>query len=117
PKPSSVRTTVYKKTGNTYSLKIKTSRLIFNEISQKFGTFPFPLRALEDEKKARLGDFVAQFFNTVLLTKNGSIKITNTFYDPEIIQSDKKVEDEEIVSLLATNAAEEKKDETETADE
>ncbi|CAG8651191.1 12451_t:CDS:2 [Cetraspora pellucida] len=122
PKPSSIRTTVYKKTGNTYSLKIKTSRLIFNEISQKFGTFPFPLRALEDEKKARLGiaecashalvtpydvyqgkegDFVAQFFNTVLLTKNGSIKITNTFYDPEIVQ----------------NAAEEKKDETETADE
>ncbi|CAG8651024.1 27956_t:CDS:2 [Gigaspora margarita] len=157
PKASSIRTTVYKKTGNTYSLKMKTSRLLFTEISQKFGTFPFPLRALEDEKKARLGiaecanhalvtpydvyqgkeDFVAQFFNTVLLTKNGSIKITNTLYDSEVVQSDKKVEDEEIISLLATSlkpkkknkkkkddknssdAVEEKKDETkdETKDE
>ncbi|KAF0442089.1 proliferation-associated protein 1 [Gigaspora margarita] len=130
PKASSIRTTVYKKTGNTYSLKMKTSRLLFTEISQKFGTFPFPLRALEDEKKARLGiaecanhalvtpydvyqgkegDFVAQFFNTVLLTKNGSIKITNTLYDSEVVQSDKKVEDEEIISLLATSLKPKKK--------
>ena len=26
-----------------------------SEIRSKFGTFPFPLRALSDEKKARMG--------------------------------------------------------------
>jgi hypothetical protein len=36
-------------------LKLKTSRLVYNEISQTFGSFPFPLRALSDEKKAKMG--------------------------------------------------------------
>jgi len=30
-------------------------------------------------------------------------KITNIPYDPEIVQSEKKVEDEEILALLSTN--------------
>ncbi|CAG8524148.1 16492_t:CDS:2, partial [Acaulospora colombiana] len=123
PKPSTTRTTVYRKTNNSYSLKMKTSRIVFSEISQKFGSFPFPLRALGDEKKARMGivecsnhslvtpydvyqekegEFVVQFFNTILLTKNGTMKITNIPYDPEIVQSEKKVEDEEILALLST---------------
>jgi curved DNA binding protein len=130
PKKSNKRVTVYKKTDNNYSLKMKTARGIFSEISQKFGPFPFPLRALEDEKKARMGivecsnhllvspyevyqdkegEFVTQFFNTVLLTKNGSIKITNTLFNPETVKSDKKIEDEEILKLLATNLKPSKK--------
>ncbi|RHZ57124.1 hypothetical protein Glove_393g6 [Diversispora epigaea] len=138
PKQSSARTTVYKKTDTTYLLKIKTSRIVFTEISQKFGSFPFTLRALEDEKKARMGivecakhllvtpydvyqekegDFIAQFFNTILLTKNGTIKITNTLYDSEIVQSEKKIEDPEISALLSTSIKSKKKNKKKKVDE
>jgi len=34
---------------------LKASRLVYSEISQTFGSFPFPLRALADEKKAKMG--------------------------------------------------------------
>ncbi|CAG8666490.1 6385_t:CDS:2 [Funneliformis caledonium] len=125
PRPSVKRTTVYKKTDHTYSLKMRASRIVYNEINQTFGSFPFSLRALEDEKKARMGivechkhelvnsydvyqvkegEFVAQFFNTILLTDDGPTKITSTLYDPESVQSDKKLEDEEILKLLSTTA-------------
>ncbi len=49
------RTTVYKKTNETYMLKMKASRALFTEVSAKCGTMPFSLRNLEDEKKARMG--------------------------------------------------------------
>lgn len=34
---------------------MKTSRAIFSEVQKKAGAFPFNIRCLEDEKKARLG--------------------------------------------------------------
>lgn len=34
---------------------MKTSRAVFSEIQKKAGAFPFTLRALEDEKRARMG--------------------------------------------------------------
>ena len=34
---------------------MKTSRLIFSEVQKKAGAFPFNVRVLDDEKKARLG--------------------------------------------------------------
>ncbi|CAI2186499.1 4125_t:CDS:2 [Funneliformis geosporum] len=136
PKQSVKRTTVYKKTDHTYLLKMKTSRNVYNEISHNFGSFPFSLRALGDEKKARMGivecvkhelvnnydvyqvkdgEFVAQFFNTILLTDNGvTNKITSTLYDPESVQSDKKLEDKDILQLLSTK---EKKTSTEVTTE
>ena len=49
------RTTVYKKTNETYMLKMKTSRALFSEVTSKCGSMPFSLRNLEDEKKARMG--------------------------------------------------------------
>lgn len=49
------RTTVFKKTNETYMLKMKASRALFTEVSSKCGTMPFSLRNLEDEKKARMG--------------------------------------------------------------
>lgn len=49
------RTTVYKKTNETYMLKMKASRALLTEVGAKCGTMPFSLRNLEDEKKARMG--------------------------------------------------------------
>lgn len=49
------RTTIFSKTQSTYSLKMKTSRATFSEISTKAGSFPFTLRIMEDEVRARMG--------------------------------------------------------------
>ncbi|RZB60366.1 ErbB-3 bindinb protein 1 [Glycine soja] len=87
------QTTIYKRAvDKSYHLKMKASRFIFSEISQKFPIMPFSARALED-KRARLGlvecvnhellqpypvlhekpgDFVAHIKFTVLLMPNGS---------------------------------------------
>ncbi|KAG4951691.1 hypothetical protein JHK84_045043 [Glycine max] len=49
------QTTIYKRAvDKSYHLKMKASRFIFSEISQKFPIMPFSARALED-KRARLG--------------------------------------------------------------
>jgi hypothetical protein len=34
---------------------MKTSRAVFHEVREKAGAFPFNIRVLEDEKRARLG--------------------------------------------------------------
>jgi len=50
------RTTIYQKEGTvTYQLKMKNSRSVFTEVQKKAGAFPFNVRCLEDEKRARLG--------------------------------------------------------------
>lgn len=38
-----------------YQLKMKTSRSTYGEVVKKAGSFPFTLRTLEDEHKARMG--------------------------------------------------------------
>ncbi|KAI8099921.1 DNA-binding protein [Halteromyces radiatus] len=117
------RTTVYKKTGTRYQLKMATSRAVLAEIQQKAGAFPFALRDLEDERKARMGivecakhqtvlpydivyeregAIVAQFLTTVLVSKNGNTLVTNPLFDASVIKSDKSVTDEDILKLLAT---------------
>ncbi|KAF9357191.1 Proliferation-associated protein 2G4 [Mortierella sp. NVP85] len=129
-KSSSTRTTIYKKTSTNYSLKMQTSRAVLSDIAKKFGQFPFNLRQLEDERKARMGllectkhnvvanydvmeekegEFVAQFLFTVCLIPSGPLRITNSPIDLEIIQSEKKIEDEEILKLLATEVRPKKK--------
>lgn len=55
PKTDEARTTVYQKTNSTYLLKMKTSRAVYSEIKEKAGSFPFTLRVLEEESKARMG--------------------------------------------------------------
>lgn len=49
------RTTLHRRTGTTYALKRPSSRKILSEVQKKFGTFPFSLRQLEDERDAKSG--------------------------------------------------------------
>uniref|UniRef100_H3DC70 Proliferation-associated 2G4, b n=1 Tax=Tetraodon nigroviridis TaxID=99883 RepID=H3DC70_TETNG len=125
------RTTVYKRDPNkVYGLKMKSSRMLFSDIEsdieRRFDTMPFTLRAFEEESKARLGlvecakhelvqpftvlyekegEFVAQFKFTVLLMANGPLRITNSLFDPDLYQSEYKVEDPELKNLLQSSAS------------
>ena len=49
------RPTLHRKTTQTYGLKRASSRKILSEVQKKFGTFPFSLRQLEDERDAKSG--------------------------------------------------------------
>merc|ERR1719334_2482038 len=118
--------TVYKKTEDTYMLKMKTSREFFSKVSKQFGSMPFNLRSMDDEKKARMGvvecvthkliepfqvlfekegEYVAQFKFTVLLMPNGPMKITGLPFQPELYKSEHSIEDLEIQKLLKTTAS------------
>eukprot|EP01025_Chloroclados_australasicus_P031769 TRINITY_DN3214_c0_g1_i1.p1 TRINITY_DN3214_c0_g1~~TRINITY_DN3214_c0_g1_i1.p1 ORF type:complete len:417 (-),score=59.55 TRINITY_DN3214_c0_g1_i1:348-1412(-) len=114
-------TNIYKRALDVeYSLKLKTSRAVFSEITKKFPTMPFTIRDLEN-KQVRMGlteclshgllhpypvlhekqgELVAQIKGTVLLMPNGSDRITTAELQP--LETDKKCEDEEILELLAT---------------
>ncbi|KAL6508047.1 ERBB-3 BINDING PROTEIN 1 [Orobanche gracilis] len=114
------QTTIYKRAvDKNYHLKMKTSRFIFSEISQKYPIMPFSARALE-EKRARLGlvecmnhdllqpypvlhekpgDLVAHIKFTVLLMPNGSDRITS--HPLQDLKPTKTVDDPEIKAWLA----------------
>lgn len=49
------RATLHRRTATTYGLKRPTSRALLSEVVKKFGTFPFSLRQLDDEKAAKVG--------------------------------------------------------------
>ena len=49
------RATLHRRTATTYHLKRPSSRATLSEIVKKFGTFPFSLRQLEDEKAGKVG--------------------------------------------------------------
>ena len=49
------RATLHRRTTITYQLKRPSSRKTLSEIVKKFGTFPFSLRQLEDEREAKVG--------------------------------------------------------------
>jgi len=125
-KEHETRTTVYKRTDLTYALKMKTSRAFYSEVCNKFTMMPFTLRALEDEKKARLGvgectnhelltpypvlyekdgEYVAQFKFTVLLMPNGPLRITHGAWDPECVQSEFSIKDEELRKILTSQVS------------
>ena len=49
------RPTLHRRTTTTYQLKRPSSRQTLSEIVKKFGTFPFSLRQLDDERAAKVG--------------------------------------------------------------
>ncbi|KAI0685515.1 proliferation-associated protein 1 [Cytidiella melzeri] len=127
------RTTIYQKDSNiTYQLKMKSSRAVFSELQKKAGAFPFNIRALDDEKKARLGlqeavqhllvkpydviytpanTFVAAFHFTIALLPAGPALITHppVWYKPELVKTEKELEDAELKELLTKPLREDKK--------
>lgn len=56
PTNAGVRCTIYKRAvDHSYYLKMKNSRSFYSEVNKRFTTFPFTLRALSDEKMAKMG--------------------------------------------------------------
>jgi methionine aminopeptidase len=49
------RPTLHRRTTLTFGLKRPSSRKILSEVVKKFGTFPFSLRQLDDEREAKIG--------------------------------------------------------------
>ncbi|CDR37789.1 CYFA0S01e17238g1_1 [Cyberlindnera fabianii] len=120
-KPAAIRTSIYKLTGNTYQLKLKSSHLVFNEIKRKASKFPFAIKNLDDPTKGKTGlkencshgtmiaydiyqekegQQIAQVYVTVAITKNGLVKFTSAEFDNEIVKSEKEVSPE-LKELLA----------------
>ena len=130
PKQGDDRTTVFKRNiEQKYSLKMKASRSFFSEVSQRFPTMPFTLRA-GDEKGWRLGvsecvkhdlfieypvlyekpdEFVAQYkFTALLLPSGNTARITGGPLGA--VASELKVEDETLLELLSISTEKKKKD-------
>jgi curved DNA binding protein len=127
------RTTIYQRDPVvTYQLKMKNSRAVFSDVQKKAGSFPFNVRILEDEKRARMGlqeavqhslvkpyeviytpanTFVAGFHFTIALLPGGPSLISHppVWYKPELVKTEKELEDEELKSLLTRNLRENKK--------
>ncbi|KAK0710934.1 peptidase M24, structural domain-containing protein [Lasiosphaeris hirsuta] len=117
------RTTLHRRTTQTYALKRPSSRKILSEVQKKFGTFPFSLRQLEDERDAKTGVIecvrgnvfrqyevvgdkdnspVARLLTTIAITKNGITKLgAPPALDLTKYQTDKNITDEEILKILA----------------
>lgn len=124
-KETDTRVSIYKKTDETYQLKLKASRMFYTEVRQKHGNMPFNLRYFEDETKAKMGvnecvknklvepfqvlyekpsEIVAQFKFTVLLMPNGPHRITGLPLETDLYQSEHSITDPELKSLLNSSA-------------
>merc|ERR1711997_384476 len=124
-KEKDAKISIYKKTDETYMLKMKNSREFFTSVNKKFGPMPFNLRSFESETKAKMGvvecvthklvvpfqvlyekegECVAQFKFTVLLMPNGPHRITGLPFEEELFSSERSVKDADIQKLLKTSA-------------
>jgi len=125
------RATLHRRTTTTYALKRPSSRKILSEAQKKFGTFPFSLRQLDDERDAKSGVIecvrnnvfrqyevvgdkdnspVARLLTTIAITKNGITKLGSApALDLTKFKTDKKIEDEEVLKILEQPIAKPKK--------
>ncbi|MCJ1478145.1 Curved DNA-binding protein (42 kDa protein) [Lambiella insularis] len=116
------RPTLHRRTTTTYGLKRPSSRQILSEIVKKFGTFPFSLRQLDDERAAKVGVVecvrsnvvrqyeviadkdgapVSRLFTTLAITKNG-LMLLSAPPSPDLskLKTDKRITDPEILKIL-----------------
>lgn len=135
-KDADIKTTVYKRTDNQYSLKMKASRQFYTEVANKFTMMPFTLRSLEDQKKARLGisectkhellipypvliensgEFVAQFKYTLLIMPSGIHKITQSPINLDQYHSEYSLTPEQKTVLAASLTTKPKKNKNKKA--
>ncbi|XP_060527415.1 proliferation-associated protein 2G4 [Cylas formicarius] len=124
-KETDTRVSIYKKTDETYQLKLKASRMFYTEVRAKYGNMPFNLRYFQDETKAKMGvnecvknkliepfqvlyekpsEIVAQYKFTVLLMPNGPHRITGLQFDPTLYESECSITDTDLKSLLSSSA-------------
>jgi curved DNA binding protein len=122
-KRSELKTNVFKKTKDTYLLKMKTSRAVLSEVQNKFNMMAFNIRSLDDEKKTRMGlvecithqlvipydilcekegELVALYKFTIALTSSGSVLLTNP---PRVehVKSEFKITDAGTKAILETS--------------
>jgi curved DNA binding protein len=114
-KQTDIRTTIYKLTGSSYQLRLKSSHLVLNEFKRKASRFPFSIKNLDDPTKGRTGlkenvshstmiayDIfqekdnadIAQVYVTVAITSNGLVKFTSADLDSEVVKSEVVLSDE-----------------------
>uniref|UniRef100_A0A0K0DK28 Zn-dependent protease n=1 Tax=Angiostrongylus cantonensis TaxID=6313 RepID=A0A0K0DK28_ANGCA len=130
-KDMDTRTTVFKRNEDIqYSLRLKAARALMKECKDRFGVMPFTLRAFEDEVKAKMGvvepekhgllrpyqvyyeaagEVVAQFKATVLIMPNGLLKIAGLPLDMNLIDTDAKLKDPELIATLNSQLKKKKK--------
>ncbi|CAG9773079.1 unnamed protein product [Ceutorhynchus assimilis] len=124
-KETDTRVSIYKKTDETYQLKLKASRMFYTEVRTKHGNMPFNLKYFEDETKAKMGvnecvknklvepfqvlyekpsEIVAQYKFTVLIMPNGPHKITGLPVDVDLYESEHSITNPELKTLLNSSA-------------
>jgi len=134
-------TTVYKRALDVeYKLKLKASRQVLSEVNKKSPYMPFTLRALEGTDDLSMGslrlglveclshglmhpypvlhekpgELTAQVKGTILLMPSGTDKVTTAPAQP--VESDKKVEDKELLTLLQSSLKPRKKNKKKAGD-
>jgi len=124
------KNSVFKRNPNvSYTLKMKSSRNLFNQIKERFGNFPFNLRSFEDAR-ARLGitelvshelvnvyptlwerngEIVAQFKFTALILPGATKKLNDGFPLPWVSSEFKVEDDPELAQIMSTDVTSKKK--------
>jgi len=125
-KETSAKTTIFKRAvDQTYSLKLAASKYLFNIISKN--TYPFSLANIPEQSKAKMGvielvnhglvtpypvlyekqgEFVAQIKFVVAIMPNATNRLTG--HPLPLVTSERKIEDAELLALLATSTKKKK---------